>query len=306
MRRQVVEDGLWGLLVGDAVGVPYEFHPAALIPPSAGMVPPSGFPRSYAHVPLGTWSDDGAQALCLASSLASRGCWDPDDFSKNLLAWSSRGEFAVDGVVFDIGIQTGEALARLSRGVPPHLAGLNGERNNGNGSLMRTLPLALFADADNPGLVELAHAQSAITHSHPRSQACCALYALWARAEIQRLPDAFSHAASSLLSIYSPSCPQRKELISTILPAQNLPPGGSGYVVDSLMSALHACRGSSYEEINRRAIALGNDTDTTACIAGGIAGIRHGAASIPPEWFSLLRGKEIVQRILDRAFPTTK
>ena len=200
-----IEGGLWGLLVGDAVGVPYEFHVPATIPARAeiGMIPPAGFPRSYEHVPAGTWSDDGAQALCLAASLVSHPRLDLADFAGRMLQWSTNGYMAVDGKVFDVGIQTAAALKRLAQGASPAHSGLSGERNNGNGSLMRSLPLALLHSGDAASLVGLAHAQSSVTHAHPRSQACCALYCLWARHEIQGHESAWEAAVESLRAIWN-------------------------------------------------------------------------------------------------------
>ena len=295
-----IEGGLWGLLVGDAVGVPYEFHTREEIPARAEIqiVPPDGFARSYGHVPAGTWSDDGAQALCLTVSLLEHPEFDLMDFARRLLNWSTQGYLAVDGKVFDIGIQTGAALNRLSRGEPPATSGLNGERNNGNGSLMRSLPLALLHRGDDASLVELAHAQSLVTHAHPRSQACCALYCLWARHEIHGLPSPWESAVEALRVIYQTHPLHRRELMDTILPGCD--PTGSGYVVDSLHSARQACQATSYAEVIQAAIALGNDTDTTACIAGGIAGIRHGKAAIPKPWLDSFRGTEILLPLLQR------
>jgi ADP-ribosyl-[dinitrogen reductase] hydrolase len=297
-----IEGGLWGLLVGDAAGVPYEFHAPDEIPPLSNiqMLPPEGFARSYAHVPLGTWSDDGAQALCLAASLLEHPGWNVGDFAKRLLAWSASGYMAVDGRVFDIGIQTGAALRRLAGGVPPESSGLNGERNNGNGSLMRSLPLALLWRGDDASLVRCAHEQSAVTHAHPHSQVCCALYCLWARAEMHRIPEAWDHAVEVLRSVYPAGSVHRVELEETVLPGGEATPTGSGYVVDSLHSARHACESSSYGDTVRRAIQLGNDTDTTACIAGGIAGIRHGKRDIPADWLRAFRGQDIVLALLDQ------
>jgi ADP-ribosylglycohydrolase len=66
-----------GLLVGDAVGVLYEFHSPEQIPPrdQIEMTTPVGFRRSHAGVPVGTWSDDGSQTLCLlATSGHQRAC----------------------------------------------------------------------------------------------------------------------------------------------------------------------------------------------------------------------------------------
>jgi len=297
-----IEGGLWGLLVGDAMGVPYEFHSPREIPPlkEIEMIPPAGFSRSHAHVPPGTWSDDGAQALCLAASMLHDPRLDLPDFAERLQAWAKNGYMAVSGKVFDIGIQTGSAIRRLANGVPPLESGLNGEGNNGNGSLMRVLPLALFYDGDDVSLVELAHRQSLVTHAHPRSQACCALYCLWARCEIEGLVSPWGEAVARLRGIYRHKSIHREELEKEILPAEKSSSAGSGYVVDSLHSARVACQEEMYGDIVRAAIALGNDTDTTACISGGIAGIRYGKAGIPAAWSDAMRGREIVVSLLEQ------
>ena len=300
---QQVEAGLWGLLIGDAAGVPYEFHHPEGLPPirEIEMVPPAGFCRSYAHVEPGTWSDDGAQALCLASSLIECPGWDVDDFAARLLRWHKRGYMAVDGLIFDIGVQSGSALRRLLGGVPPLQAGLAGERNNGNGGLMRSLPVALLLPGDDAEVMRVAHEQSAVTHRHPRAQVCCSLYCLWARREMERTASPWEDAVESLRALLPAGSELRRELEEVVLPAGDLPPGGTGYVVDALHSARAACRESSYESVVQAAIALGHDTDTTACIAGGIAGIRHGREAIPARWHSRLRGRPLLTSVLDRA-----
>lgn len=293
------EGGLLGLLVGDALGVPYEFHEPHELPPAKllQMIPPHGFLRSYAHISPGTWSDDGAQALCLLESLMECKGWNAQDFSTRLLAWYRNGHLAVDGKIFDVGIQTGAALDRLAEGIPPLQAGLSGERNNGNGSLMRTLPVVLLHEGDEASLVAIAHAQSLLTHAHPRSQVSCALYALWARHEILNVSNAWECALESLESIYPAGSVFSREL-QIIVGSSSLQPAGTGYVVDCLLSAKYACRENSFEAIVQTAISLGHDTDTTACVAGGIAGIRHGADGIPPHWMSALRGREVLDPLL--------
>jgi len=139
--RQRVAGGLVGLLVGDALGVPYEFKEPKALPPASLIEyePPAGFLRSHARVPPGTWSDDGAQALVLLDTLLVRGYVDLAHFSRGLVRWESEGFYAVDGKVFDIGIQTSRAIARLKAGGDPATSGPNSERDNGNGSLMRVL-----------------------------------------------------------------------------------------------------------------------------------------------------------------------
>jgi ADP-ribosyl-[dinitrogen reductase] hydrolase len=226
--------------------------------------------------------------------------WSIDDFAQRLLTWSAYGYMAVGGRVFDIGIQTGSALSRYACGMPPHKSGLLGERNNGNGSLMRVLPATLLFTGSDEDLVALAHEQSLVTHRHPRSLVCCALYCLWARFEMKGHSDAWEAAVARLLTIYQTETTFLRELEDVILPAAGLPPGGTGYVVDSLHSARHACRESDYTSIVRAAVALGNDTDTTACLAGGIAGIRHGKDGIPIKWREAMRGTELFLSLLKR------
>lgn len=299
-RIDQIEGGLWGLLTGDASGVPYEFREPWELPPKEllGPRPPDSFTRSYRDVPLGTWSDDGAQALALfAALLETPRTLDLRLFVRHLLDWRNRGAFAVDGRVFDIGIQTGEALRRLGCGVSPETAGLAGERNNGNGSLMRVLPVALLHEGADAELVEWAHQQSRPTHRHPRSLMCCALYALWARCEMEGEAEPWSVAIERLRAIYAGE-PDFLTELEALVAMKEPRVWGSGYCVDCLLSARRACEKKEYAAIVIEAIGFGRDTDTTAAVAGGIAGIRYGKEGIPEEWRKLLRGREILDPLL--------
>jgi ADP-ribosyl-[dinitrogen reductase] hydrolase len=294
--------GLWGMLVGDACGVPYEFNPPDRLPPKADleMTPPTSFARSHRQVPPGTYSDDGAQALCLLASLLDRGKLDADDLGKRLLAWYEDGYLAVDGVVFDVGIQTGQALRSLSQGTPALRAGPTADQANGNGSLMRVLPLALFHRGTDAELVDDAHAQSRVTHGHRRSLACCALYCLWARRVLASSPAPWDSAATALRELYEHHESMLGELEFHVRPDEPLGGQGSGYVVDCLRSARWACEQGAYEDAVKAAIGLGRDTDTTACVAGGIAGLRDGYAAIPERWRASMRGRELIEPLAAR------
>lgn len=299
--------GLYGLLIGDALGVPYEFHPPEAIPPyeQIEMVPPAGFRRAHPGVPAGTWSDDGAQALCLLESLAVCGRFELGDFSAQLSAWYEEGLWAVDNEVFDVGVQTGEALRAYHAGLPPEECGLLRPNGKGNGALMRVLPLALWHQGSDRELVLDAHRQSLITHGSLCSQVCCALCCLTAR-ELLKTPDfgpALKNALVALRGIYRELPAHEEELEWSIRPGDSWEGTGSGYVVDCLRSAfmvLHAAK--SYEEAVKRAVQLGNDTDTTACVAGGLAGIRFGLSDIPLRWRRALRGTAQVEELCRRAF----
>ena len=297
-----VAGGLYGLLIGDALGVPYEFHRPSEIPPveEIEMEPPVAFRRAHGRTPIGTWSDDGAQALALLDSLLTCGELDLDDFGKRIVAWYDEAAYTPDRRVFDCGIQTGDAIRNLMQGTPAYAAGRTDEMANGNGSLMRVLPLALWHTGHDDELIRDAHLQSSVTHGHPRSHVCCALYCLWARYLLTNTQDPWADAVAKLRSYYSENGPYRLELEFHIRPMEINPGTGGGYVVDCLRSARQVQREASYEAVVKAAVALGNDTDTTACVAGGIAGLRFGLSGIPLRWLSVLQGKELVEKLLTR------
>ncbi len=300
-RRDRLAGGLWGLLVGDALGVPYEFHARSSIPPLDRIeyTPPPGFDRAHARVPPGTYSDDGAQALCLLASLLACGTLDADDLGRRLVRWYQDGYLAVDDDVFDVGVQTAAAIRALRAGTPALAAGGELETGNGNGSLMRVLPLALWHRGADAELVRFAQDQSRVTHGHPRAQACCALYCLWARRVLADHPAPWADATATLRALYADAPAHLAELDFHVRPDEAIEGQGSGYVVDCLRSARQAVERGPYEVAVKAAIALGRDTDTTACVAGGIAGLRDGVEAIPARWRDALRGRALVEPLLD-------
>ncbi|MCI8650479.1 MAG: ADP-ribosylglycohydrolase family protein [Anaerotruncus sp.] len=300
---QRIRGGLYGLLIGDALGVPYEFREPGDLPALSQIefVPPSSFYPTYPKVPAGTWSDDGAQALCLLDSLLSCKKFSLPDFAGRLLAWYHDGLWAVDGVVFDVGVQTGEALCAYAQGMSPERTGSLRPDGKGNGALMRVLPLALWHQGSDRELVLDAHAQCLVTHAHLCNQVCCALYCLVARRLLSGLPfsAAYQQAGRALSAIYTEFPEHRQELAYSIRPEAPLFGSGTGYVVDCLRSAFLILQdATSYEDAVKRAVALGHDTDTTACVTGGLAGIQFGFADIPQRWIDALRNRSAVEELL--------
>ncbi len=299
-----LEGAVWGHLVGDALGVPYEFRP----PEAIGEV---WFGASGTHgQPPGTWSDDGALMLALLDSLVAA---DPDgggavvrfdleDQARRILAWYEAGAYTPDGDgAFDIGAATLRAVRALQEGVPAAGAGSVTPNALGNGSLMRILPIALAGRGqDDATLVGWAGAASAVTHGEPLARAACALYVLLAR-QLLRNPDrpeaAMQDARRALARQANGTALQGGlDALMTWRPRF-----GGGHVADAFWSAWESVRSAgSYEAAVERAIRFGNDTDTTAAIAGGLAGIRWGVGGIPQSWLARMRGREIVGEILDR------
>ncbi|HIH2708235.1 TPA: ADP-ribosylglycohydrolase family protein, partial [Burkholderia cenocepacia] len=165
----------------------------------------------------------------------------------------------------------------------------------GNGSLMRCFPVVMVA-ASRDDAIRLARKQSVVTHGHVRSQICCALYCLTALGIVdgQSAPDAVRTAEDELLARHEGTADEIE--LKIVLDGRFDAPQGSGYVVDSFWSAIHCLLSTdSYEDCVKRAIALGNDTDTTAAIAGSLAGVVYGERALPARWVATLRGKDKVE-----------
>jgi ADP-ribosyl-[dinitrogen reductase] hydrolase len=299
-RADRIYGGLYGLLVGDALGVQYESLDASQIPEEHNieMAPPNDFRREHAGVPIGTWSDYGAQALCLLHSLSRDTSLDLADFASQLVAWYEVGLLTPDGEVFDVGTRRRRTLNALRLGVDARNAGPMRERDNGNAALVRCLPVVLVAQSTDD-VVELAMRQGLVTHGHIRSRLCCALYALTAAGILEGLtaPDAVTNAENDLRRRFAGS--RHEHEMEFVLSARDALPRGSDCVVDSFWSSIHCLMTtSSYEACVRRSIKLGNDADSTSCIAGGLAGMLYGHAAIPSRWMDVLRGKELVEEPL--------
>ena len=215
--------------------------------------------------PPGTWSDDTGMMLATLDSLAAHdGQVDVEDMRRRYVGWLRDGAYAIDGRVFDVGGTVRQAL-RDGRG-------LDGEWDCGNGSLMRVLPLA-FTHASDDGI----RAVSAVTHAHPRCTDACVDYVRLCR----RLLDGETFAYDE---------PDRDSVPST------------GYVLDTMRAVLWAVAdGHDYPSTVLNAVNLGGDTDTIGALAGGVAGIMYGMESIPDEWISALRGRDIIETVLGHA-----
>jgi ADP-ribosyl-[dinitrogen reductase] hydrolase len=291
--------GLWGAVVGDALGVPVEFKKRGEVKrdPITGM---RGF--GTFNLPAGSWSDDSSLLLCTTDSLVHG--FDLDDMAARFIRWLTEGLWTPFGSAFDIGNATSQAIARLRRGIGPDKSGGNGEHDNGNGSLMRILPVALFYKRSGIDvLLQGAHAVSSITHRHPRSLVACGMYCIMARFLLEGagIQEAYKETIGLAPYVYDHD-PYARELtrIGRVL-------GGklaslkeddirsSGYVIDTLEASTWCLLTTgSYEEAVLRAVNLGEDTDTTGCVTGGLAGLYYNKMGIPEKWMSAIaRSAEI-------------
>ena len=278
-----IYNGLLGLVVGDAMGVPVEFNPRD----SFKVTDMTGY-GTY-DLPAGSWSDDSSMMLATVESIARLGKIDTDDIMKNFVRWVNDGEFTPYGEMFDIGRATRNAIQRYVAGIPAEQCGGTAEWDNGNGSLMRILPLA-FTDCD----YETVNAVSSLTPAHEISKAACRVYVYVARQLLQGKTLEEIYKCFGMKQSMFDRLPLLKDLTHDEIKS-------TGYVVDTLEAALWCnLNSSSYRECILLAVNLGEDTDTVAAVAGGLAGIIYGVGGeqgIPEEWIKQIARKEWIEEL---------
>lgn len=297
-KRERILGGLWGSLVGDALGVPVEFKDRAKV--QADRVKEMRGFGSH-HQPAGTWSDDGALMLCTVDSLL-RFEFNTQDMGQCFVRWMNEEFWTATGVVFDIGGATADALIRIAGGTPAEQAGGCDEFSNGNGSLMRILPVSLkFANEPLAMHCDRLGRASSITHGHPRSKMACAFHGFVTRQLLLggQLQAALETARTAFTGCYerAPEFGRFKHILSDDL--VSLPEGevvSTGYVLHTLHASLWCLLTTkSFEDCVLKAVNLGGDTDTTGCVAGGLAGVHYGVNAIPEKWLQTLARRSDVE-----------
>ncbi|MDQ1089597.1 ADP-ribosylglycohydrolase family protein [Siphonobacter sp. SORGH_AS_1065] len=304
-----VKGYLFGTAIGDAMGVPVEFSNRKFLKekPVAGL---RAFGTHYQ--PAGTWSDDSALTYQTIETLING--LNYRDLANRFLSWYHQGEWTANGVVFDIGFATRNSLDRLENGVEPTEAGEISELCNGNGSLMRISPVAFYLQYRKPSLsmterFELVRKTSAITHGHIRSAHACFLLVSY----IQELLSG-KDKMEAYYSIQQTMCPffeetgpaDECELFARILKEDltQIPESeiySSGYVVHSLEAALWCfLTSNSFSESVLKAVNLGDNTDTTGSVTGGLAGVYYSLQAIPAEWLQDIARREDIENLAER------
>lgn len=315
-----------GHAVGDALGVPAEFcgRETLRARPVTNM-------RGYGThpVPAGAWSDDTSMSLAALDSLIEKGV-DYNDMMQRFAKWLLFGKYTPTGEVFDIGFSCTKAIRAYlnSQDRSALLCGGSAETENGNGSLMRINPICLYLyakDAKKEEAIEIVHNVSALTHAHARSEAACGIYAyvLW---ELLKNPCKKSAVNGLLLAendyfvkkIYGEKFADERALRECISmrsleidfqsgkvsyrPQKEENIASDGYVVNTLDAAIWCLiTTDSYEECVLKAVNLGGDTDTTAAVAGGLAGALYGYEAIPQEWKNTLLKRADIEELCAQA-----
>ena len=299
---------LLGTVIGDALGLPVQFLDREVIAknPVTTMVGYGQF-----DVPAGTWSDDSSLSLCLAESLCNG--YDLNDISNNFIKWMFEGYWTPFNKAFDIGNTTYFAIVNLRNGISPHLAGMDRERDNGNGSLMRILPLVPYIiNMEEEDRFRIIGEVSSLTHRHPRSILACISLCEFAiqYINLQSIEKAYQTMQQTMLQLL-----KKEMFIEEDIPFKKLVGlsyeefknielkdiRSTGYVIDTLEASLWCVfNTTNYKDAVLKAVNLGDDTDTVGTITGGLAGIIYGYDTIPSEWLEVLAKKDDIIQLADK------
>ena len=324
-----IKSGIFGQIVGDALGLPVQFRPREDrdVDPVTGM-------RGYGafDLPEGSWSDDSSLILATIDGLSK--CLenekeedsslseiiDYEIIMKNFSKWLNKGEFTPYGFAYDIGGATMDGIRRYDRGTEAILSGGIGERDNGNGSLMRILPIAFFIyclsqnhSFEEKDKMEAVHNLSSLTHRHKRTQMACGIYVNIALEFLENqdstlsLEELIANGINKSKEYYSNDASFENQLhhFDRIfsLNIQNLPRDeikSGGYCISSLEASIWCLlNNENYRDTILEAVNLGYDTDTTACIVGGLAGIYYGYNDIPAEWINKLAKLDYIEELVN-------
>lgn len=290
MTIDQVKGALFGVAIGDALGVPVEFNQREYLDRN----PVTDFTGYKSHnQPPGTFSDDASLTFCLAESLCYG--YDLNDMAERFVRWQSSGYWGAYDKVFDIGMTTYGAISRLKKGIQPQLAGDFDEDANGNGSLMRILPLVFYTkDLTLETRYEVVKDVSSITHGHIRSVISCFYYLEFALNMLngRNKMETYQMTATAVKNVLDQQMINEKEakLFDSLLQGDisaraREKISSTGYVLDSLMASIWCIMTTSnYKDATLKAVNLGHDTDTTGAITGGLAGLYYGLHDIPEKW----------------------
>lgn len=335
MRKNIWLDGIMGLVVGDALGCPVQFLDRKQIR-NRGLVTGMEGYGTY-NMPEGTWTDDSSMALATMDSIIHTGGIDPEDIMKNFVKWEFEGDYTPFGEAFDEGITCSNAIWKFRDTGDYRTCGRTGEHANGNGALMRILPVCLYyikqAGDQNTELsgkgdnaqdydkeaIQGIHLVSGLTHNHLRSKMACGFYYFLAK-EILKEKDSSDKGSNTMMTCLqkgmdvglkfygrdktnlhemthygrlfdmdSFSRTPEEEILST------------GYVVDSLEAAIWCLiTTATFKDCLLKAVNLGDDTDTVAAIAGGLAGLFYGYENIPSDWLAVIKERGYVEEMCER------
>lgn len=299
-------DGLLGFVVGDALGVPVEFSNRYELQKN-----PVKEMRGFGtfKVPYGTWSDDTSMTLATFDSIVINGEIDYNDIMLRFSNWYNNSEYTATDEVFDIGNTIRKAILRFDGGVDALSCGGTEYYENGNGSLMRMLPIAYYLYSSNfseEEEVNIINNVSSLTHGHKISCLGCKIYCDYVK---QILSGSSKEKAMEFIKNQDYNLYYSKDVVdkysrilsSDISKLKMIDIRSTGYIVDTLEASLWCTMNSnSFEEAVSMAVNLGIDTDTIGAITGSLNGIIYSRVYIPNNWLDKIRKRGYIEELAQK------
>ncbi len=299
-----VKDGVIGLAIGDAMGVPTEFSKRdnLLEKPVLKMIP-----KIRDGIPKGAWSDDTSLTIATMDAITKSGM-NYTAMADNFVRWFTANQFCSINESFGIGKTTLKALVKYTQHQQEaYQCGLDSIQDNGNGSLMRILPVAYYCfvqRCNDKKIFEIVKKTSSITHAHEISICGCYIYVRYVMNLLHgnNKFSALSQVRNLDYSMFSTDTLERYhrffEADYMKLTIDDI--RSTGYIVDSLEAALWCfLQSNSFKECVIATTNIGGDTDTIGAIAGALAGIFYGYNNIPKEYLEDLRKRDYLERICE-------
>jgi len=308
-----IKGSIFGQIIADSVGVPFEMKSRYYMKENPCIEMTDGGSHGK---PKGYWSDDGSLTLALVESLLNNRELNIKDIADRKLDWFENGNYTPGGYSFGSGKTTREALAKYKKTGDPYTCGLNDINSNGNGSLMSIISLAFYLNKFEPNIdyrYKIVKKVSGITHAHPTSILACLYLLQFAQTILDGFNkfEAYNECRINFIADLNNTCdldlvdennfmmdlryvePFGRLLYSNIyeLPEENINSGF--YVVETLEAAIWCIMTTDdFKSAVLKAVNLGGDSDTTAALVGGLAGLIYGYDAIPRQWIHVLPRKE--------------
>ena len=309
--RNIWLDGMMGLITGDAWGNPVQFMSREEIKDRG---PVNGMEAGGVYeTPAGTWTDDSSMALATLDSIREIDAVVPEDIMLNFVKWECNGEYTPFGEAFDEGNTCTAAIMNFIQNPDWRSCGKKGERANGNGALMRILPVCLYLieqeqeRGKEQNAVEAVHQISSLTHNHRRAMMVSGLYYFMAREivlgsgslteRLQKGVDTgFAFYRQDIRNLTETARFGRLTDLAELRSLDECEIRSSGYVIDTLEAAVWSLISTvSFRECLLKAVNLGDDSDTVGAVAGGLAGLYYGYQEIPEDWLDKLQRRNWIE-----------
>jgi len=302
-----IKGAFYGFIIGDVLGFPVEFlsRDAMKSNPVVDIQV-----RTDMGVPKGVFSDDTSMTLATMDSILNCNGINLNDMMNKFCDWSYQGKYTSTNKVLDIGMTTRQALAKYNLlKLNPLECGSVNYSDNGNGSLMRMLPIALYCNnkrVDFKTLYNYVKDVSTLTHAHSVSVLGCLIYSNYIinllngydKFESYKVIDKKDYKKlfdNEVIDHYD------KIFNHTLHLLNEADIKSTGYIVDTLLSSIWCIlKSDNFEESLLTAVNLGNDTDTIGAMTGSIAGLIYGYGAIPSNWLESIYGLDLYEDIINQ------